>query len=213
MWRDCVLSEPQRLKTPHWRPVLLRFVEFRVCESSGTQAFVAQLVQLVRPETPPTQMKNCENTVAGKNCSWVRSKPARPAVLKAAADMYVNSRNRDKIPELTHALAEDQFQLFSGVQGATMLGACTHTHTCELAFLLRTFRRVYRQAIINLKLVEQTCLKLSLFMLRISIKKFVTFDGQFWNPEAADFSWRREHLSICGGLATLEQWPTCLRAG
>ena len=66
MCRHCALSEPQLVRTTHRRPALralLRFVEIRFCALVFlvAQAFVAHLVQLVRPETPIPQMADCES--------------------------------------------------------------------------------------------------------------------------------------------------------
>ena len=64
MCRHCVLSEPQLVRTTHRRPGLLRFVEIHFCALFFfwvAQAFVAHLVQLVRPETPIPQMADCES--------------------------------------------------------------------------------------------------------------------------------------------------------
>ena len=44
---------------------------------------------------------------------------ARPDVLLTAGDIYVE--NEDQIPQLEQALARDSFQVFAGLQGATIL--------------------------------------------------------------------------------------------
>ena len=77
------------------------------------QAFVAQLVQLVRPETQLTQMGDSESAVLLSK----KQVFARPAVLLAVADIYGKFENRHKIPQLEQALARDCFQVFAGVQG------------------------------------------------------------------------------------------------
>ena len=56
------------------------------------EAFVAQLVQLVRPETPD--------------------------VLMAAADIYTSPEKRQKMAECEQALARDSFQVFAGFKCA-----------------------------------------------------------------------------------------------
>ncbi|CAL1141993.1 unnamed protein product [Cladocopium goreaui] len=58
-------------------------------ENYSRKAFVAQLVQLARPDTPD--------------------------VLLTAGDIYVE--NEDQIPQLEQALARDSFQVFAGLQG------------------------------------------------------------------------------------------------
>ena len=94
-------------------------------ETCSTKAFVAQLVQLVRPETPD--------------------------VLMATANIRFTAGNhRDTIPELLsrvseleQALARDNFHLFAGVQGGKCIfskpfklcwarnpGAMTHLFAC-----------------------------------------------------------------------------------
>ena len=107
--------------------------EFRLFQRLG-QAFVAQLVQLIRPETPLPQTEAVRvlfrsqmqlRTSLEQAANWV----ARPDVLMAVADIFAPAANRDKIPELEQALARDNFHLFAGFQGATMLDARTPTHT------------------------------------------------------------------------------------
>ena len=73
-------------------------------ETSSTKAFVAQLVQLVRPETPD--------------------------VLVATADIFAPAENRGKIAELEQALARDNFHLFAGFQG----GKCIFDKPLELCW-------------------------------------------------------------------------------
>ena len=106
--------------------------ELRLFRRRG-QAFVAQLVQLIRPETPLPQTEALRvlfgsqthlRTSLEQATNWV----ARPDVLVAVADIFAPSENRDKIPELEQALARDNFHLFAGVQGATMLDTATSAH-------------------------------------------------------------------------------------
>ena len=69
--------------------------------------------------------------------NWV----ARPDVLVATADIYAPAENRDKIAELEQALARDNFHLFAGFQGATMLDARAPTHTHTHTYALAGFSR------------------------------------------------------------------------
>ena len=57
-------------------------------------------------------------------------------MLVALADIYAREENRDKVPEVEQALARDNFHLFAGVQGATMLDTATSTqgHICILNY-------------------------------------------------------------------------------
>ena len=77
------------------------------------QAFVAQLVQLIRPETQLTQMGENESAALSSKKELL----ARPAVFVALADIHTDSKLRDQIPQLEQALARDCFQVFAGVQG------------------------------------------------------------------------------------------------
>ena len=55
--------------------------------------------------------------------SWKNQVVARPAVLMATADIYVNKENqkdKDKLRQCEQALARDSFQLFAGLQGASL---------------------------------------------------------------------------------------------
>ena len=83
------------------------------------QALVTHVVQLIRPETPLTQMETVKvRCVVPKHCTKTKKQlAARPDVILTFADLYYNSTNDDKVPELEEALARDNFQLFAGVQG------------------------------------------------------------------------------------------------
>ena len=106
MCRGCALRKPQLAKTTHERRAL-RFIElhvFKATRNCTAQAFVAQLVQLARPDTPLTQIGK-----SGKVSCAKKQFVARPDVLLTAGDIYVE--NQDKIPQ----------QVFAGLQGATIL--------------------------------------------------------------------------------------------
>ena len=108
--------------------------EFRLFQRLG-QAFVAQLVQLIRPETPLPQMETVGVLQFGSDEPHLSQKQitvvARPDVLMAVADLYVNLEYTDKRPECEQALARENFHLFAGLQGATTENTHTtpHTHT------------------------------------------------------------------------------------
>ena len=70
-------------------------------------------------------------------------------MLVAVADIFAPSENRDKIPELKQALARDNFHLFAGLQGATMLDTAKSTHGCMHIWSL-IFGMVGRNKWINL---------------------------------------------------------------
>ena len=110
--------------------------ELRLFRRRG-QAFVAQLVQLIRPETPLPQTEAVASLEKAAN--WV----ARPDVLVAVADIYASKANRDKIPEVEQALARDNFHLFAGVQGATMLDTATSTRTVYTSY---NYTHIYAHA-------------------------------------------------------------------
>ena len=95
------------------------------------QAFVGQLVQLVRPETSLTQRGDFESEVCGsEGRSVARSKSiVRPDVLMAAADIYTSQRKYEALAECEQELARGRFQVFAGFQGATMDSA-GHTYPC-----------------------------------------------------------------------------------
>ena len=83
------------------------------------QAFVAQLVQLVRPETQVSQMgedksAQCVKTALEHDANFA----ARPDVLMAMADFFRNhADDEEKCSQYEQALARDNFQLFAGRQG------------------------------------------------------------------------------------------------
>ena len=77
------------------------------------QAFVGQLVQLIRPETQLTQMGDSESAALSSKKQLF----ARPAVLRAVATIYMTAKNRHRIPQLEQVLARDCRQAFAGLQG------------------------------------------------------------------------------------------------
>ena len=89
------------------------------------QAFVGQLVQLIRPETQLTQMGDSESaTLSSKKQLF-----ARPAVLMVVANIYGKFENRHKIPQLEQVLARDSFQVFAGLQGECANSCVLDTQT------------------------------------------------------------------------------------
>ena len=111
-------------------------VELSVNHVAVAQAFVAQLIQLVRPETPLAQMRHWKLSVEVICTETKKQFVARPDVLIAAADIYITRRNKEKKQEMRQALARNHFQVFAGLQGATMLVA--QIQLVSIWFLLPT---------------------------------------------------------------------------
>jgi hypothetical protein len=215
MCRHCVLSEPQLVRTTHRRPGLLRFVEIRFCALFFfwvAQAFVAHLLQLVRPETPIPQMADCES-VAWQGRPHLKMQIGCQAWCNLGSCRYGLQQREASSAGVRASVCSGPLSTLRAVSRRNYVRNRSLAFTCVL--LEHGLKSV--KNILQLKPTHETCKIQLVHVEGIECRVWPT-DGhgtdECWSPEVPCASSTPAHrLFDYGGRATLEQSPTCWPAG